>query len=1124
MAVSLGSYSFLPWLRQGIASKLTAQDGDSQVKLRASIPVTIEVGGDGLAGGPLTQNVSKDVQLFGPGDVIGIDARAIVRVDPRDWITSFEPNYLPCIEFYDEDFPWRYTPAAPENHRLRPWIALVVLEEGEFEEGTDLSGKPLPYVTVSDRDLFPPADQLWAWAHVHVNRGLTATEADITSGDMNAALPRLSAMLSEDPDLAYSRILAPRRLRENVAYHAFLMPVFESGRLAGLGLDPSRAPHATHGAWQDYPQKAGDRLHPDEYPVYHRWYFRAGAVGDFEYLVRLLQAWPLDSRVGWRDVDVQSPGSHLPGITDPALGGVLKLSGALRVPPASLTPEERARVEAYDRWAVPDPHPFQLALAAFINLADDYRARPAAQANAAVRAALPATGGGLAPVDPDPLITPPLYGRWHALTERVLTGADGAPLPDRTNWVHTLNLDPRYRAVAGFGTAVIQKWQEDYMNLAWAQIGDVLEAIRRIRAAHLAREVSVVWYERELKSAEVGRSLMLTAPLHSRVVVDGKTVHYQVAGSRLSASATSAAMRRAIRPQGRLMRSLPFTPTTPPGALLRRMNRGEVAAARPKRTPAAVTTIESLAAALLPRGLPGFLVAWLRRWPRLAAAALILGLVVAVVLAVLLSVLVSINLGIALGAAVAALAAGAARLVARWHTRVSHADRLSGPAQAPESVDRLPASAGFVLRPPQAGNPAAARGGSADSPEAIRFKQALRNSYTLLADSSRTSAEAAPIPLDLQTIGRATLTTIDPERTIARRFWDGVHVPGAIADLQAEEFREPLFYPEINLPMYKPLYELSPELLIPNVNLVPENSITLLETNRNVIEAYMVGLNHEFGRELLWREYPSDNRGSYFRQFWDVSAYLGSAPASDAAARERLKDIPPLHLWSKRSRLGTHDNRVARSPGEEDTVLVIRGELLKRYPTAVIYAQRAAWAMKDGQIDSSQPRTLVPVTEAELDAAPRDRIRTPLYQAKLEPDIYFLGFDLTVEQARGGTGAHRGDDPGWFFILKECPGEPRFGLDLSRDGPIAVWNDLTWADVAAEDEFLRVDPPALPVLTEPPAAASEVHDQWADDRAVRWDANVTSADLAYILFQAPVLVAIHAGEFLRDSLTGGPRS
>ncbi len=1119
MTTPLGSYSFLPWLRQGIANKVTTEEGDSQVKLRASIPVNIEISGDGLTGGPITQSVPKTVQLFGPGDVIGIDSRAIVRVDPRNWITNFEPNYLAGIEFYDEDFPWRYTPAVPKQSRLRPWLTLVVLEEGEFQEGTDQTGRPLPYFTLSDRSLLPPADQLWAWVHVHVNRGLTAAETEITSTDMTAVIPRLSATLGENPDLGYSRILCPRKLKENTPYHAFLVPVFESGRLAGLGLDPATAPHATHGAWQDYPQNPADRLQPDNYPIYFRWYFRTGAIGDFESLVRLLEPRPADARVGWRDIDVQDPGSNLPGITDPALGGVLKLSGALRVPLAGLNQEDRAKVEQYDRWATPYPHPFQTALAGFINLADDYGSAPAAQANAAARAAAPPpAGGNVAPVDPDPLITPPLYGRWHALTDRLLSALDGSPLPNRTNWVHALNLDPRYRAVAGFGTDVIQQGQEEYMNLAWAQIGDVLEAIRRIRAAQLAREVSVIWYERHLKTlyrVAAERGLMLTAPLQKRVMLAGKTAHYQLAASRLSTAATSGAMRRAVRPGGRLIRRLPFTASVRPDALLSRMNHGLVAAAPPKATPAGVTTVEASGHTLLPPGVPAFLVDWLRRWPWLPTAVLVVGLIVAL----LLGVLVPIPLGLVLAAVVAAIAAGAARLLARWKADVARADRLDGAAQTPQSVDRLPVSAGFVLRAPVPGAPPPPpppTGGSTDSPEAVRFKAALKNSYTLLEQSTQASVETPPVTLDLQVMGQTTLAAIDPDRTIVRRVYDGIVIPGHIADLQVEEFKEPLYYPEINLPMYQPLYQLSPELFVPNINLVPENSVTLLETNRKVIESYMVGLNHEFGRELLWREYPSDNRGSYFRQFWDVSAFLAPSAASDAAAREKLKDIPPLHLWSKFSQLGTHDNRGGRAPGQEDTVLVIRGELLKRYPNAVIYAQRAAWPMKGNTIDTSQPRSLVQLTGAEVDAPPREKLRTPLYAAKLEPDIYFLGFDLTIEQARGGTGEHAGDDPGWFFIIKERPGEPRFGLDLSRDGSLNVWNDLSWTDVAPTGNYLRIDPAAPPALTEPPSTAgTAVHDQWAEDHAVTWDAGVTSSDLAYIFFQAPVLVAIHAAELLR---------
>ena len=65
-------------------------------------------------------------------------------------------------------------------------------------------------------------------------------------------------------------------------------------------------------------------------------------------------------------------------------------------------------------------------------------------------------------------------------------------------------------------------------------------------------------------------------------------------------------------------------------------------------------------------------------------------------------------------------------------------------------------------------------------------------------------------------------------------------------------------YPVIDLPMYEPLKNLSSELFLPNINLIEHNSITLLETNQRFIESYMVGLNHEFARELLWREYPTD--------------------------------------------------------------------------------------------------------------------------------------------------------------------------------------------------------------------------------------------------------------------------
>jgi len=109
MSDVLSTYTFIPWLRQGIANKVTATDFDAAVKLRATININMDIVGTPVSGETdLKESINKDIQLYGPGDIVGIDKKAIVKNEPLHWITNFEPNYLPYIEFYDEDFPWRY--------------------------------------------------------------------------------------------------------------------------------------------------------------------------------------------------------------------------------------------------------------------------------------------------------------------------------------------------------------------------------------------------------------------------------------------------------------------------------------------------------------------------------------------------------------------------------------------------------------------------------------------------------------------------------------------------------------------------------------------------------------------------------------------------------------------------------------------------------------------------------------------------------------------------------------------------------------------------------------------------------------------------------------------------------
>ena len=263
---------------------------------------------------------------------------------------------------------------------------LVVLEDARVLRRPEREGAPAPLHLPKPGAKLPPSSQLWAWAHVHVNRQPRSARSSPTTA--NAIEDELDGTLAADPDLAYSRIVCPRRLRANTAYHAC--------RRAGVRERPARRsrPRPRGRRWHDTLAWT-DRCSRRSCPYHHRWYFRTGAVGDFEYLVRLLEPQPIDSRVGIRDMDVQKPGANLrSGIVDAPttppeqrLEGILKLGGALRIPDILYSPEEFAEVVKYRKWATlndtqPYPHPFQSDLAAFVNLADSYTTTAAAAANA----------------------------------------------------------------------------------------------------------------------------------------------------------------------------------------------------------------------------------------------------------------------------------------------------------------------------------------------------------------------------------------------------------------------------------------------------------------------------------------------------------------------------------------------------------------------------------------------------------------------------------------------------------------------------------------------------------------------------------------------------------------------
>lgn len=1121
MATPIGTYSFLPYLRQGLANNITQPDQDP-IKLRATFDVQLKIEGQAVGGGAaLAEVVTRPVQLYGPGDIVGIDRRAIFKTEPLNWITNFEANYLPYIDFYDEDFIWRYTPSRADesSHRLRPWLALVVLEEGEFEDGKNVQDKPLPFIQgVDTAKAFPPPDQSWAWAHVHVNRDLAATNEEMQSTNMNAVLPKLDGILKSNPDLAYSRLISPRRLKPNAAYHAFLIPAFESGRRAGLG-ETVESDFASEAAWGRHPGQAA-------FPYYHRWFFRTGSVGDFEYLVRLLKAKPADDRVGRRDMDVQEPGFNIVGIdaADP-LKGILRLGGALRVPKEVI--KDLDEFNKYEHWADTGyPRPIQSSIAQFINMADDYQ-KPGANPQI-----VPDPENAL---DPDPLITPPLYGRWHAAVDRLLTDTAGASLPNDRNWIHELNLDPRFRVPAAFGTKVIQVHQEEYMNVAWQQIGDVVAVNRFLRIAQLAGESLWQWHSRQfqpLLAQAPDRLLFISAPVQKRILVQNATAFHQVKMSLLPPVALSAPMRKILRPRGRVVTRLPFAAQgIKPHAIVSRLASGELSPAPPKTTPAGVLSESVLDAQVQPPPEPAWLVDLLRRYPWLPGATLGLAVLIVLLLAIIAAPALVFVLGV--------LAVGGLLLLYRRMRAilralaVPHIFTESG--QTPASVDQAPASPDFHITSPS--DPFRPTVGAVDSAEAQRFKTALKEMFAVDVATRAAAFQPPKRPLDLTLVATETVAALHPHRSLPRLVLDRMALPARFRGrFQAELVDEIMNYPKFDAPMYKPLVDLSKEYFLPNINLIEQNSITLLETNQKFIESYMVGINHEMSRELLWREYPTDQRGSYFRQFWDVSGYLPETePDTEKEIedlKESLKDIPEIHTWKRTSKLGEHDNREVGGATEEEVVLVVRGELLKKYPTAVIYAHRAKWQMKtnpDGsptnEIDNTKERDLADIPAGQEDKPPRTIVKTPLYSAKVDPDIYFFGFDLTAEVAKGADGSHPGDDqkPGWFFVIKERPGEPRFGLDIGGPTPVKhTWSDLAWGDVTpavAEGGFLQITGATAPIGLTAPTDSSQAEfdeelEQFGEDNQILWRKEADAADLAYVLYQVPVMVAVHGSEML----------
>jgi hypothetical protein len=974
------SHKFISWVRQGLPVALTQADS---LTSRPTISVQAQVLGRDGKPADASSTVNVQAQIYGPGDVCGIDQRQVIRTDPAPNTADFEPNFFPLVEFDRPDFPWMFTPFKANSYKqLRPWVCLVVVRHREGVTLSTVKGKPLPVLRIEKAAYqeLPNLKEAWAWAHAQVAGTFTTPQ-------------ELSAILEETPELAVSRLVCPRRLEPDTRYAACVVPTFEVGRLTGLGLKFTPEQDKTTPAWQ-LTATAPESI---ELPVYYHWDFSTGEGGSFESLARRLQPRVFDA--GTREMDVSRPRAD--GLLPSAASGPLLLESAL------LSSGARRSV-----WPDAQGATFQGELQKHLN-----------------------KSAGTTPV-----LTAPIYGSVHA----------GQPtVSDKPLWLRELNLDPRYRAAAGLGTAVVQRDQEQLMAAAWEQAGDVKGVNRQLRQGQLAREVGQFLLRRHFEGqSSHGSLLQLTRALHGHA-----GVRRRLADSATVSAAVSPAFRRLVRRNGPLGRRLFKDAGQTPGTLLDELNRSAANGGLGLKQ-------------LIPRtGLPdgAMDIDWVSKLAVPPSGA-------------------SYNYN-----------------SVKFRELVKYKDLT---ATAWQSARVWTATQAAWPVPPQTAAGPAPPKLPADQSQADAMFAGFKNAAAAhLAYLNRAPAfpstgqtvgqqrgEGDEFPV-LEDMRQKILARLNPSNTITARIKRRLNVPDAVWT-RSEPLAPYTSAPSFNYPMHRVLQRLSPESFLSGLDRVPPNTVGLLVPNARFVEAFMVGLNHEMSRELLWRGFPADLSATYFQSFWTTPR-----PAADGTAT--APDLKPIAEWGADRPLGGNASSAASRPL---LVLLIRGDLWRRYPTAGIYAAKAAWG-------GAQLKRLI-----DESAEPR----LPIFRCRAGIDTLLLGFELSAQEAAGSTDPAAA--PGWFFVFQEQAGEARFGLDAAGDtypgklpDPLnGYWSDLAWSGLVTSADALR----ALSYVK----LSCRVNGYTV--RSVKWSTTGSSAAMAFITRRPPARIAIHADALLAPPEAG----
>ncbi len=493
----MNTVHILPNLRKGLSNNITNGLKDKK-GIRPVFEVSASLKGRKVKstddGKPSTfDELSKErsFAIAGPVDVRSVNEAAICQVVPANKATGFSRDYMPYIEFYDEDFPWRYTPQANEE-KLKPWLLLLACKESEFRIVKDSRGFMKVEVTPeegSEDTFYPDWSSFYKLAHVQI----TAPEEIYGS-------PRLLEYIKENPDDGVSRLFCSRPLDKYTEYTMFLVPAFELGRLSGL-----REP-VNESVGIETPSWSADSAHNTRaFPVYYKWSFKTAnekfldlaekqrflPEKEFAALPDTLKA---DiGETGLRNYKIEFPGTDDQTPID--IPVALVKNG---FDENKLIEEMDYQIRAKSVSGVPQKGLLSKGTA------KGSLSKVVSSGSVSTKSSDNRIGEGMAeelygllkksPVfnensgtplsaQEDPWIVPPVYGARHVLAEE-------SALKDDKTFLKNLNLKFRNRAAAGMGVSVVKRNQEVFTNRAWGMIEEINALNQRIREFYEAYKLN----------------------------------------------------------------------------------------------------------------------------------------------------------------------------------------------------------------------------------------------------------------------------------------------------------------------------------------------------------------------------------------------------------------------------------------------------------------------------------------------------------------------------------------------------------------------------------------------------------------------------------------------------------